>query len=133
MTAAVRDPAEFMRLCLIAIEQLELPALERVRRTFELSDTGLAQLFGVSRQAVTKWEERAAVPAARRVAVEQAAVVADFLAERLIRGGPAALLDIRAPAFGDHSLREMLIAGRSEEALIIYRRGFELQPRLAQD
>ena len=45
-------------------------ALDRIRRTFGLSEHELAELFDVQRQSVTGWRENG-VPAARRATLER--------------------------------------------------------------
>lgn len=64
--------------------------LDRVQRGLGLSDTGLACLFGVSRQAVDQWKGRG-VPPSRREALAHMVATVDLL-ERKLRPGQLPLM-----------------------------------------
>ncbi|MEX1164561.1 MAG: hypothetical protein WEB03_13390 [Nitriliruptor sp.] len=97
--------------------------LERVMRVWQLSRTELGALFGVSRQAVSKWIADD-VPADRAPYVADVEAITDLLERYLKRGRIAAVVRRRSPGLGDASLIELVSSGRSTEALRLTRRMF---------
>lgn len=87
--------------------------LKRIRDTLQLSGTELANLFGVSRQAVEQWETKS-VPIDKAAKVDRVAEVVDGLAQRfkpqrlpIIVRNPMPILNDRSilPAAGDGASR----------------------------
>jgi DNA-binding XRE family transcriptional regulator len=58
-------------------------ALDRIRKTFDLSENDLATLLGVQRQSVTGWREHG-VPSSRRASVERLGDLARVLHKEVI-------------------------------------------------
>lgn len=97
--------------------------LERVMRLWQLSRTELGALFGVSRQAVSKWITDG-VPADRVEQVADLEAITDLLDRYLKRDRIPAVVRRQAPRLGDSSLMELVTAGRSDEALRLTREMF---------
>ncbi len=90
--------------------------LERIARSWHLSRRELGELFGVSRQAVTKWTD-AGVPAERAVQVAHVDAITDLLERYLKRERIPAVVRRRASRLDGTSLIELVRDGRSDEAL----------------
>lgn len=90
--------------------------LDRVMRLWQLSRTELGELFGVSRQAASKWLE-GGVPPERAALVADLEAMTDLLERYLKPGRVPAVVRRRAPRLGGASLLELVRAGRSAEAL----------------
>jgi predicted transcriptional regulator len=84
--------------------------LERLVRLWGLSNAEAARLFGVSRQAFTKWLKKG-IPADRAPAVADLAAATDLLDRRIKRERIAAVVRRAAPRLGGRSLYEMAQAG----------------------
>lgn len=97
--------------------------LERVMRLWQLSRTDLGGLFGVSRQAVSKWIADG-VPADRVEQVADLEAITDLLDRYLKRDRIPAVVRRRAFRLGDASLVELVTAGRTREALELTREMF---------
>jgi hypothetical protein len=98
-------------------------ALDRVLRLWGLSRTELGALFGVSRQAVSKWITDG-VPADRVEQVADLAAITDLLNHYLKSDRIPAVVRRRAPRLDGASLLELIEAGRSSEALRLTRQMF---------
>lgn len=57
--------------------------LDRIRKTFDLSENDLASLLGIQRQSVTGWREHG-VPSSRRASVERLSDLASVLQKEVI-------------------------------------------------
>ena len=66
----------------VTLEKKNTRAIEEIRRIFGLSETRVARLFGVSRQAVDKWRI-AGVPANRMADVDRVLEIAHVFKKRL--------------------------------------------------
>lgn len=97
--------------------------LERVMRLWRLSRAELAGLFGVSRQAVSKWITDG-VPPERAPQVADVEAITDLLEHYLKRERIPAVVRRRAPRLGDRSLIELVSAGAGDEALQLTRQMF---------
>lgn len=97
--------------------------LERIMRRWRLSRTELGALFGVSRQAVSKWLADG-VPADRVERVADVDAITDLLDRYLERDRVAAVVRRDAPGLGGASLIELVADGRSREALRLTREMF---------
>ena len=97
--------------------------LDRALRVWGLSRTELGELFGVSRQAVSKWI-RDGVPTDRAAQVADVDAITDLLERYLKRDRIPAVVRRRAPGLGDRSLVELVADGHSSEALALTRRMF---------
>jgi hypothetical protein len=92
-------------------------------RRWRLSRTELGELFGVSRQAVSKWLEQG-VPADRVEQVADVQAITDLLERHIERDRIAAVVRRRAEGLGGMSLIELVSAGRGGHALAATRRMF---------
>jgi hypothetical protein len=97
--------------------------LERVMRTWGLSRTELGTMFGVTRQAVSRWLDDG-VPADRAVAVADVEAITDLLERYLKRERIPAVVRRAAPRLGDQSLLALTAAGHHAEALRLTREMF---------
>lgn len=97
--------------------------LERVMRLWQLSRAELGELFGVSRQAVSKWIA-GGVPADRVQQVADVEAITDLLDRYLKRDRIAAVVRRRAPGLDGASLIELVASGGGSDALRLTRRMF---------
>src|SRR5215210_5881101 len=81
--------------------------LDPIAETFELTETELGRLFGVSRQAVAQWRERG-VPSNRMAKVATVAAIADLLRHRLKAERIPGIARRPADAYGGLSMLEMI-------------------------
>ena len=98
-------------------------SLERVLRVWGLNATEAGKLFGVSRQAVSKWIARG-VPADRAEQVADVARATDLLVRHLKRDRIPAVVRRRASALDGCSLVELLAASGSTAVLEASRKMF---------
>jgi DNA-binding XRE family transcriptional regulator len=91
-------------------------SLARTLAVWQLSQSEAARLFGVSRQAVSKWLEQG-VPADRVEVVADLAAATDLLLHYLKRDRVPAVVRRAVPALGGRSLLDLLGTGRSRELL----------------
>jgi hypothetical protein len=84
--------------------------LERLLTLWNLSAAQGAQLFGISRQAFTKWL-KAGPPAERAEAIAALAAATDLLDHHLKRERIAAVVRRKAPQLSGKSLLELANAG----------------------
>ena len=99
-------------------------ALSRVLAVWQLNRSDAARLFGVSRQAVSKWFEHG-VPAERAAAVADLAAATDLLVHHIKRERIPAVVRRKAPGLGGLSLLELIETGAHERVLQACRAMFE--------
>ncbi len=97
--------------------------LQRLMRLWALSRAELGALFGVSRQAVSKWID-SGVPADRVQQVADVEAITDLLDHYLKRDRIAAVVRRQAPGLDGQSLIELVGSGRSSDALRLTREMF---------
>ena len=97
--------------------------LERLMRLWQLSRSELGELFGVSRQAVSKWIADG-VPSNRVQQVADVEAITDLLDHYLKRDRIAAVVRRQAPGLNGASLIELIASGRSSDALHLTRQMF---------
>jgi len=97
--------------------------LQYTMRLWKLSRTQLGEVFGVSRQAVSKWID-GGVPADRITQVADLAAITDLLAHYLKRDRIPAVVRRPAPNLGDVSLLDLVTEGRTGDAVAFTRRMF---------
>lgn len=90
--------------------------LERVLRVWGLNQTEAGRLFGVTRQAVSKWLHHGA-PAERAGAFADLAAATDLLVHYVKRDRIPAVVRRGAAALGGRSLMDLLAAGETRELL----------------
>ena len=98
--------------------------LDPVAETFELSETELGRLFGVSRQAVGQWRERG-VPSNRMAKLATVAAICDLLRHRLKPERIPGIARRPAQAYGGRSMLEMIERDRQDELQAEIRRSFD--------
>lgn len=81
--------------------------LQRIRSTLQLSGSELADLFGVSRQAVEQWETKS-VPIDKAAKVDRVAEVVDGLAQRFKLQRLPIIVRKPMPILDDRSILETL-------------------------
>lgn len=99
-------------------------ALARVLATWQLNRSDAAGLFGVSRQAVSKWFEHG-IPAERAAAVADLAAATDLLVHHLKRDRIPAVVRRKAASLGGRSLLDLVEAGAYDRVLRACRAMFE--------
>jgi DNA-binding transcriptional regulator YdaS (Cro superfamily) len=98
----------------MALRQMQ-PPVAQVCSMFELTTKDLADLFGVTRQAVDQWNLVGEVPAARREKLANLLSVGELL-ERKLRPGRLPLIARRgADVYGGNTLLGMVRDDRDEE------------------
>jgi predicted transcriptional regulator len=81
--------------------------LQRILSVWDLNQSDAARLFGVSRQAISKWLGQG-VPPDRAAAIADLAAATDLLVRHLKRERIAAVVRRTAPALGNRSLLGLL-------------------------
>lgn len=102
-----------------------LTPLERILEVWDLSQSRCATLFGVSRQAFTKWLHDG-VPAERYDQVLALSVATDDLVAHLKPERVRAVVRRRAPAFGGRSLLDLAADGDMRVVVERVREMFDL-------
>lgn len=97
--------------------------LSRIMSSWDLSRTELGAMFGVSRQAVTKWLTEG-VPADRAPLAADLAAICDLLEHYLKPDRISAVVRRASPGLGDRSLLELVSDGETAAALDVARRMF---------
>jgi len=98
--------------------------LDTIAETFELSDTELAELFGVRRQAVAQWRNDG-IPSARQEKVATVASIADLLSRRLKAERVPGIARRTADAYDGLTMLEMVSHDRHGELLESVRESFD--------
>jgi hypothetical protein len=98
-------------------------ALQRILLVWGLSQTAAGGLFGVTRQAVTKWRD-GGVPTDRVEQVADVAAATDLLVRHLKRERIPAVVRRRAPGLAHWSLLELWAAGDTRRLLELTREMF---------
>jgi transcriptional regulator with XRE-family HTH domain len=99
--------------------------LARVLEVWGLSQSEAARVFGVSRQAVSKWLA-AGPPAERAEVIADLAAASDVLVHHLRRDRIPAVVRRKAARLGDRSLVELLRSGNSGDVLTSCRAMFDV-------
>jgi predicted transcriptional regulator len=98
--------------------------LSRILSTWGLSASAAARIFGVSRQAFSKWMKRG-VPEARLETISMLSAATDLLTRYLRHDRIPAVVRRPAAALGGASLLEMVKKGQSREVLAACRSMFD--------
>jgi hypothetical protein len=98
--------------------------LDPIAETFELSETELGRLFGVSRQAVGQWRDRG-VPSNRMAKVTTVAAIGDLLRHRLKPERIPGIARRPASAYGGLSMLEMIERDRQDQLQAQVRQSFD--------
>ena len=116
VAAGSEDPDWLQAFTTELDERVARGQLARVLSVWGLSQADAAALFGVSRQAVSKWL-RSGVPAVRLEAVADLAAATDLLVRYLRRDRIPAVVRRPAAALGGRSLVDLVGSGKTHEAL----------------
>jgi hypothetical protein len=103
--------------------QHDRSALDTISESFELSETELAGLFGVRRQAVSQWRAEG-IPSGRQEKVAAVASIADLLARKLKAERLPGIARRPADAYGGLTMLEMVNQDRHDELLASVRESF---------
>ena len=98
--------------------------LDTIAETFALSETELAELFGVRRQAVAQWR-RDGIPSARQEKVATVASIGDLLSRRLKAERVPGVARRAADAYNGLTMLEMISRDRHGELLESVRESFD--------
>lgn len=98
-------------------------SLARILTVWDLSQSAAARLFGVSRQAISKWIGTGP-PAERAEVIADLAAATDLLVRYLKRDRIAAVVRRPIPARSNHSLLNLLESGESGRLLEVCREMF---------
>jgi hypothetical protein len=108
--------ADWLRDLVDALDrEVRSDPLRRLTALWDLSNAAAASLFGISRQAFSKWLV-SGPPADRADDVARVAAITDLLDRYVKRERIPAVVRRRAPLLSDRSIIEMLIAGEHQEA-----------------
>jgi hypothetical protein len=118
-----RQLARFRQGVLDELSRAEAP-LDRIADVLGLTQTELAGLFGVRRQALDQWAVRG-VPSERQEKVATLGAIADLLTAKLKRDRIPGVVRRAAPAYGDRSILEAIAAGDEELVLAELRDAFD--------
>jgi len=118
------DASRYRRLVDLAIRSMQ-PPLIRVKDLFGLTNSDVADLFGVKRQAVDQWEESGEVPTARREKLANVLTVGDLLQRKLSPGRLPLIARRRAGAYGGITMLDMVTADRDAELRELTERAFD--------
>lgn len=109
--------SEWLRELVDALDrEVRTSPLRRLTTLWDLSNAAAARLFGVSRQAFSKWLANGPPPD-RADDVARVATITDLLDRYVKRERIAAVVRRAAPRFSDRSIIEMLEAGEYAEAV----------------
>ncbi|MCU1392708.1 MAG: hypothetical protein JWM34_1136 [Ilumatobacteraceae bacterium] len=119
------EPPEVLAEVAVRLDRIRsFHPLERVMQRWALSHADVADMFGLSRQAIGKWLN-IGVPAGRLTAVADMAAATDLLERYLQPDRIAAVVRRPAPALGNRSLLDLATAGDTAGVLAACRAMFE--------
>jgi DNA-binding XRE family transcriptional regulator len=118
-----RQLVRFSRAVLDELSRTQAP-LDHIGDVLGLTQTQLASLFGVRRQALDQWETRG-VPADRQEKLATIGEIADLLAAKLKRDRIPGVVRRAAPAYGDRSILYAIAAGDEDRVLTELRDAFD--------
>jgi predicted XRE-type DNA-binding protein len=101
-------------------------ALERILQVWGLNQSEAAHLFGVTRQAMSKWLERG-IPSERVQAIGDLAAATDLLVRHVRRDRIPAVVRRPAAALDGQSLVDLVAAFRTREVLEACRSMFDFE------
>jgi transposase-like protein len=106
--------------------ELRTDPLDRLLALWDLSASEAARVFGVSRQALSKWR-RTGVPAERTPALMEMAAATDLLDRHVKRERIPAVVRRPADVFGGYSLLDLALGGRHAEVRAAVEALFDLR------
>ena len=121
---ATRDP-QWLDAFATALHRRRIASeLAHVLTVWDLSRTEAGRLFGVTRQAISKWIDGAGVPADRAAQIADLAAATDLLEHYLKASRIPAVVRRPAAALGGRSLLDLVAAGATDELLAATREMF---------
>ncbi len=120
------DDKGVLRFYRAVVDELEAAAspLDRLRSVLGVSQTELAGLFGVRRQAVDRWLEHG-VPAERQEKLATLGEIVDLLSAKLSRDRISGVVRRAAAAYGDRTILEAIAADEQDAVLDELRDAFD--------
>jgi transcriptional regulator with XRE-family HTH domain len=118
------DSSRFRRLVDLALRSMQPPLL-RVKDLFGLTNSEVADLFGVKRQAVDQWERSGEVPTARREKLANLLFVGELLERKLSPGRLPLVARRGADAYGGMTMLDMVATDRDAELRELTARAFD--------
>jgi len=121
------DRSGFERFSSLVVAELEglTPQIEQIMRIFDLTITETAGLYGVSRQAVSRWIDEGELPRFRREKTHTILSIARLL-ERNLRPGTVPVVSRRpARAYHDRSILQAIIEDEHDAVLAEVRGSFD--------
>jgi hypothetical protein len=118
-----RTLLSFIRTVRGELQQHRSP-LDTIAEGFGLTETGLAELFGVRRQAVAQWRDDG-IPSARQEKVATVASIADLLSRKLKAERVPGIARRPAEAYDGLTMLEMISHDRYAELLDSVRESFD--------
>jgi len=101
------------------------PPIRRVAQIFDLNNTELGELFGVSRTAAKDWLDEGLVPSGRQAKLATILAIAELLLRKLKPGLIPGIARRSSQAYGGLNMLEMIGANRHEELLELARESFD--------
>jgi hypothetical protein len=124
--AAAADPGWTRRFVDELDRAVRTEPLERFTELWGLSNAGAANVFGVSRQAFSKWL-KTGPPAGRSESIANISAATDRLDRYVKRERIPAVVRRSAPALGDRSLLDLASAGETREVAEAVEAMFDLR------
>lgn len=122
---AMRTTLHLLEAALVEMTETAAPSPpQRIMRLFGMDRTELARLFHVKRQAVEQWETRG-VPSNRQAKVATILAVGEFLSRKLRAGTLPGVARMRAKAYGDRTMLDLIAADEHEALLAGVRASFD--------
>lgn len=118
-----RGVVRFYRAVVDELSRVDTP-LDHIASVLGLTQTELAALFGVRRQALDQWQARG-VPAERQEKLATLGEIADLLTAKVKRDRIPGVVRRNAPAYGNRSVLEAVAAGDEERVLAELRDAFD--------
>lgn len=118
------DSMRFRRLVDLALRSMQ-PPLVRVKELFGLSNSEVADLFSVKRQAVDQWEQGGEVPTARREKLANVLSVGELLERKLSPGRLPLVARRSADIYGGITMLDMVASNRDAELRELTERAFD--------
>jgi transcriptional regulator with XRE-family HTH domain len=101
------------------------PPLFKVKDLFGLTNSEVADLFGVKRQAVDQWEQSGEVPTARREKLANLLSVGELLERKLSPGRLPLIARRSADVYGGITMLDMVASDRDAELRELTERAFD--------
>lgn len=118
-----RHVVGFYRAVLDELSRVTAP-LDQIASVLGLTQTELAGLFGVRRQAIEQWQERG-IPLERQEKLATIGEIADLLAAKLKRDRISGVVRRAAPAYGDRTILQAISDNDEDQVFAELRDAFD--------